>query len=77
MPRISPSLDHIVLPHPNCKKTTYFHLQKPSRSLLENGLGGQAAYYLLSGKEPELPPKLSVLSIHMRMVIHPARRQLG
>lgn len=70
-------------PQPHCaarsqlKKPTYFHLQKPSRSLLENGLGGEAAYYLLSGKEAELPPKLSVLSVHMRMVIHPARRQLG
>lgn len=72
-------------PPPRCAATsqlqkkppTYFHLQKPSRSLLENGLGGQAAYYLLSGKEPELSPKLSLLSIHMRMVIHPTLRQLG
>lgn len=73
MPRISLNLNHIVLPALSCKKYTYFHLQKPSRSLLENGLGGQATYYLLS----ELPPKLSVLSVHVRMVIHPARRQLG
>lgn len=76
IPRTSPSLDHAASSQLQ-KKITHFHLQKPSRSLLENGLGGQAAYYLLSGKEPGLPPKLSLLSVQMRLVIHPALRQLG
>lgn len=59
------------------QKTTYFPLQKSLGSLSENRLTGQDASHLLSGKDPDLSPKFSLLSIHMKMVIHPILRQLG